>query len=74
MSALLKQKAKIGVEQKPRRSVELSNVLKRFKHSEPVVYPPEQPLRGAEEPKEQKKDRKIIKPKMLDKYDEEMKK
>ncbi len=39
MSALLKQKAKIGVEQKPRKSVEVSSILKRRKESEPIVYP-----------------------------------
>jgi hypothetical protein len=74
MSALLKQKAKIGVEQKPRKSVEVSQILKRRKLDEPVVYPPAEPAVGVEEPREQKKDRKIIKPKMIEKFDEEMKK
>jgi hypothetical protein len=74
MSALLKQKAKIGVEQKPRKSVDVSSILKRRKVDEPVVYPPAELIGGSEEPKENKKERRIIKPKMLEKFDEEMKK
>jgi hypothetical protein len=52
MSALLKQKAKIGVEQKPRKSVEVSSILKRRKESEPIVYPPAEPVGVSQEPRE----------------------
>ena len=54
--------------------MDVSSILKRRKLDEPVVYPPAEPIGGVEEPKDNKKERRIIKPKMLEKFDEEMKK
>ena len=74
MAALLKHKSKVGVATKPRKSYEHADVFKRFKKADGGIRNVPQEQVGPEQLKEQQRIRKIVKPKIMDKYDEEMKK
>jgi hypothetical protein len=74
MAALLKQKSKVGVATKPRKSYEHADVFKRFKQADGSSKAVLQVQVGPEQLKEQQRLKKIVKPKILEKFDEEMKK
>ncbi len=74
MAALLKQKSKVGVASKPRKSYDHADVFKRFKQPGGLVKNVLQEFVGPEQQKEQQRIRKIVKPKIMEKFDEEMKK
>jgi hypothetical protein len=74
MAALLKQKSKVGVAMKPRKSYEHADVFKRFKQSDGSIRSVLQEQVGPDQLKEQQRIKKIVKPKILEKFDEEMKK
>ena len=68
MSALLKQKAKVGVATKPRKSFEVADVFKRMRGPGGFSQNVPQPNRSHEEQKEGERVRKIIKPKIIQEY------
>ena len=74
MSSLLKQKAKVGVATKERKTFDVADVFKRVKKKDGTVLNIPQEHRPLEEFKEERKIQRVIKPKMLEKYDQEMKK
>jgi hypothetical protein len=74
MAALLKQKSKVGVATKPRKSFGHADVFKRFKQPDGSIKSVIQEQVGPEQVREQQRVRKIVKPKVMEKYDEEMKK
>jgi hypothetical protein len=74
MVALLKQKAKVGVATKPRRTFEVSDVFKRLKQPDGSFKNAPSVQNLIDESKEQRYIKKIVKPKLLEKFDEEMKK
>ena len=73
MSALLKQKAKVGVATKERKSYDIADVFKKVKRPDGTVVKVPQEARSPEELKDGRTIKKIIKPKMLEKFDPEMK-
>ena len=72
MAALLKQKAKVGVATKPRKSYEHADVFKRFKQADGSIKAVAQEIVGQDQLQEQQRIRKIVKPRMVEKFDEEM--
>jgi hypothetical protein len=74
MVALLKQKAKVGVATKPRRTYEISDIFKRIKMPDGSVKNAVSMQNLIDESKEQRSIKRIIKPKILEKFDDEMKK
>jgi hypothetical protein len=74
MVALLKQRAKVGVATKPRRTYDTADIFKRIKEPDGSVRNAVSMQNLVDESKEQRSIRKIIKPKVMEKYDEEMKK
>ena len=68
MSALLKQKAKVGVATKPRKNFEVADVFKRMRGPGGFTQNVPQPNRSHEEQKEGERVRKIIKPKIIQEY------
>jgi hypothetical protein len=70
MVALLKQKAKVGVATKPRRTYEIADIFKRVKLPDGTVKNAVSMQNLIDESKEQRSIKKIIKPKMMEKYDE----
>ena len=74
MAALLKQKAKVGVATKPRKSFEVADVFKKVKKPDGTVVKSQVQVKDKEEVMQGREIRKIIKPKMIEKFDEEMKK
>ena len=74
MSALLKQKAKVGVATKERKSYDIADVFKRVKRPDGTVINVPQEGRSQEEVKDDRTIKKIIKPLILEKYHSEVKK
>ena len=74
MAALLKQKAKVGVATKPRKTFDHADVFKRFIKPDGSVRSVLQEFVGPDVVIEQQRVRKIIKPKMVEKFDQDMKK
>jgi hypothetical protein len=74
MAALLKQKSKVGVATKPRKNYEHADVFKRFKQSDGSIRAVIQEQVGPDQLREQQRIKKIVKPKILEKFDDEMKK
>ena len=74
MSALLKQKAKVGVATKPKKLHDLADVFKKRPGPDGTVIKTPVTIKDKDEVKQEREIRKIIKPKMIEKYDEEMKK
>ena len=74
MSALLKQKAKVGVATKPRKLHDIADVFKKRPGPDGTVIKTPVVIKDKDEVKQEKDARKIIKPKMIERYDEEMKK
>lgn len=72
--ALLKQKAKVGIASKTRKSFEHADVFQRFQQPDGTVRQEQVVQIGPEGHKEARRVTKIIKPKIIEKYDEEMKK
>ena len=68
MSALLKQKAKVGVATKERQSYEVADVFKRRAGPGGTFVNVPQQQRGPAEQKEGEWVRKIIKPKIIEEY------
>ena len=68
MSALLKQKAKVGVATKPRKSFEVADVFKRMRGPGGFTQNVPQPNRSHEEQREGERVRKFIKPKIIQEY------
>ena len=68
MSALLKQKAKVGVATKPRKSFEVLDVFKRMRGPGGSSQNVPQPNRSHEEQKEGERVKKVIKPKIIEEY------
>ena len=74
MSALLKQKAKVGVATKQRKSYDIADVFKRVKRPDGTVVNVAQRERSQEEIKDGKTIKRVIKPLILEKYHREDKK
>ena len=74
MSALLKQKAKVGVATKPRKLHDIADVFKMRPGPKGTVIKTPVAIKDKDEVKQEREVPKIIKPKMIEKYDEEMKK
>ena len=73
MSALLKQKAKVGVASKERKTYDIADVFKRVKRPDGTVINVPQEGRSQEEVKDGRTIKKIIKPLILEKYHSENK-
>ena len=71
---MLKQKAKVGVATKPRKTFDHADVFKRFMQPDGSVRSVLQEFVGPDVVIEQQRVRKIIKPKMVEKFDQDMKK
>ena len=74
MSALLKQKAKVGVATKSRTSYDIADVFKRVKKPDGSYQNMPQEARDPEEMKEGHRVKKIVKPKVLEEYLQDPKK